>query len=46
MQQDVKYKTQEFKNLDKKIGDLGGGDKSTAANELGAVMEYYSGIKD
>jgi len=45
MEQDVKYKTQEFKSLDKEIGDLGG-DKSTAANELGAVMEYYSGIKD
>jgi len=45
MGQDVKYKTQEFKSLDKQIGDLGG-DKSTAANELGAVMEYYSGIKD
>jgi chromosome segregation ATPase len=45
MDQDVKYKTQEFKSLDKEIGDLGG-DKSTAANELGAVMEYYGGIKD
>merc|ERR1719472_226465 len=45
MEQDVKYKTQEYKSLDKEIGDLGG-DKSTAANELSAVMEYYSGIKD
>jgi len=45
MEQDVKYKTQEFKSLDKQISDLGG-DKSTAANELAAVMEYYSGIKD
>jgi chromosome segregation ATPase len=45
MEQDVKYKTQEFKSLDKEIGDLGG-DKSTAANELSAVMEYYGGIKD
>jgi chromosome segregation ATPase len=44
MEQDVKYKTQEFKSLDKQIGELGS-DKSTAANELGAVMEYYSGIK-
>jgi len=45
MEQDVKYKTQEFKSLDKKIGELGS-DKSTVANELGAVLEYYSGIKD
>jgi len=45
MEQDVKYKTQEFKSLDKQIGELGS-DKSTAANELGAVMEYYSGIKE
>merc|ERR1719230_664371 len=45
MEQDVKYKTQEYKSLDKEIGDLGG-DKSTAANELSAVMEYYGGIKD
>jgi chromosome segregation ATPase len=45
MEQDVKYKTQEYKSLDKEIGDLGG-DKSTAANELSAVMEYYSGIKE
>merc|ERR1719247_1310216 len=33
MEQDVKYKTQEYKSLDKEIGDLGG-DKSTAANKL------------
>jgi len=45
MEQDVKYKTQEFKSLDKQIGELGS-DKSTAANELSAVMEYYSGIKE
>jgi chromosome segregation ATPase len=45
MEQDVKYKTQEYKSLDKQIGDLGS-DKSTAANELSAVMEYYSGIKE
>merc|ERR550514_215545 len=45
MEQDVKYKTQEYKSLDKEISDLGG-DKSTAANELSAVMEYYGGIKD
>jgi len=45
MEQDVKYKTREFKSLDKQIGELGS-DKSTAANELSAVMEYYSGIKE
>jgi len=45
MEQDVKYKTQEYKSLDKEISDLGG-DKSTAANELSAVMDYYGGIKD
>jgi len=43
--QDVKYKTQEFKSLDKQITELTS-DKSTSNTELGAVMEYYSKIKD
>lgn len=44
-EQDVKYKTQEFKALDKGITELTG-DKGTAAAELGAVNEYYAQVKD
>jgi len=43
--QDVKYKTQEFKSLDKEISELSG-DKATASTELAAVNEYYSKLKD
>jgi len=43
--QDVKYKTQEFKALDKEITELSS-DKGTANTELSAVMEYYGKIKD
>ena len=43
--QDVKYKTQEFKSLDKEITELSG-DKETSNTELSAVMEYYGKIKD
>jgi chromosome segregation ATPase len=43
--QDVKYKTQEFTGLDKKIADLTS-DKDTESAELAAVMEYYGKIKD
>jgi len=43
--QDVKYKTQEFKSLDKEISELSG-DKATASTELSAVNEYYSKLKD
>jgi len=44
-EQDVKYKTQEFKSLDKQITELSS-DKGTANTELSAVMEYYGKIKD
>merc|ERR1712232_1430218 len=44
-EQDVKYKTQEFKSLDKEITELSS-DKSTSNTELGAVMEYYGKIKE
>jgi len=44
-EQDVKYKTQEFKALDKGITELTG-DKGTAATELSAVNEYHGQIKD
>jgi len=44
-EQDVKYKTQEFKGLDKEINELDG-DKETSGTELAAVMEYYAKIKD
>merc|ERR1719440_764823 len=43
--QDAKYKTKEFKALDKSISDLSG-DKDTTSTELGAVLEYYGKIKD
>merc|ERR1711934_950168 len=44
-EQDVKYKTQEFKSLDKEITELTG-DKETASTELAAVNEYYAQLKD
>merc|ERR1719240_516373 len=44
-EQDVKFKTQEFKALDAEITELTG-DKETAQSELDAVMEYYGKIKD
>jgi len=43
--QDAKYKTKEFKGLDKSISDLSG-DKETTSTELGAVLEYYGKIKE
>jgi len=42
--QDVKYKTSEFKSLDKSVADLSG-DRETADAELSAVLEYYAKIK-
>merc|ERR1719364_596504 len=42
--QDVKYKTKEFKGLDKSITDLTG-DKDTTSTELSAVLDYYGKIK-
>merc|ERR1719316_1996090 len=44
-EQDVKYKTQEFKGLDKAIAEASS-DRSTVQEELDAVMEYYKGIKE
>merc|ERR1719217_1563853 len=44
-EQDVKYKTQEFKSLDAEIAELAS-DEKTASEELSAVMEYYAKIKD
>jgi len=43
--QDVKYKTQEYKGLDKSIAELSG-DRDTTNTELSAVLEYYSKLKD
>merc|ERR1719445_199699 len=43
--QDVKYKTKEFKTLDKSISDLTG-DKDTTSTELAAVLDYYGKIKE
>jgi chromosome segregation ATPase len=43
--QDVKYKTAEFKSLDKAISEMTS-DKETSTTELDAVLEYYSKLKD
>jgi len=43
--QDVKYKTKEFKGLDKSIADLSA-DRDTTNTELSAVLDYYAKIKD
>jgi len=43
--QDVKYKTQEYKSLDKEITELTS-DKDTLTTEFGAVNEYYEKLKD
>merc|ERR1719506_1648108 len=43
-EQDVKYKTKEFKSLDKTISELSG-DKETTSTELDAVLEYDTKIK-
>jgi len=44
MEQDVKYKSQEAKSLDKGVSELSS-DRSSANTELDAVMEYYGQIK-
>merc|ERR1719478_1936481 len=44
-EQDVKYKTQEFTGLDKNIADLSS-DRATATEEVTAVNEYLSKLKD
>merc|ERR1740133_557682 len=41
---DAKYKTKEFKGLDKSISDLSG-DRDTTSTELAAVMDYYGKLK-
>jgi len=43
--QDVKYKTKESKQLDKDTAEAGS-DKSTASEELDAIMTYLKGIQD
>merc|ERR1719343_667177 len=43
--QDVKYKTKEFKGLDKSISELSA-DRTTTNTELSAVLDYYAKIKD
>jgi DNA repair exonuclease SbcCD ATPase subunit len=44
-EQDVKYKTKEFKSLDKTVTELSG-DKETTATELSAVQEYDAKLKE
>merc|ERR1719327_1217248 len=43
--QDVKYKTQEYKGLDKSISELTG-ERENTNTELEAVLEYYAKLKD
>merc|ERR1719269_171931 len=43
--QDVKYKTKEFKTLDKQITDLSS-ERDNTKTELSAVIEYYGKIKE
>merc|ERR1719271_1631789 len=43
--QDAKYKTKEFKGLDKSISDLSG-ERDNTNTELSAVLDYYSKIKE
>jgi len=44
-EQDVKYKTAEFKGLDKTISELSS-DRDTSNTELAAVLDYYAQIKE
>merc|ERR1719174_3622280 len=44
-EQDAKFKTQEFKSLDKSISDLEA-DKATEMSELAAVDEYWAKINE
>merc|ERR1712117_927649 len=44
-EQDVKYKTQESKAMDTTVSEYSA-DRETATNELSAVLEYYSKIKE
>merc|ERR1719291_259653 len=44
-EQDVKYKTAEFKGLDKTVSELSG-DRSVQEEELAAVNEYFAKIKE
>merc|ERR1719420_1260654 len=43
--QDVKYKVQEFKGLDKDVNELSADRKSTDS-ELSSVLEYYGKVKE
>merc|ERR1719277_35723 len=42
---DVKYKTQESKNLDKEVDELSA-DRESTQGELDAVLEYYGKVKE
>jgi len=43
--QDIKYKTQEFKARDSTVAEYSG-DRETAQTELSAVLDFYSKIKE
>merc|ERR1719333_281842 len=44
-EQDIKYKTKEFKGLDKDVAELSS-DRETSNDELAAVLDYFGKIKD
>merc|ERR1712061_885040 len=44
-EQDVKYKTQESKSLDKTVAEYSS-DREAANSELAAVLDYYAKIKE
>merc|ERR1719401_1026000 len=44
-EQDVTYKTKEFKGLDKDVSQLSS-DRETSSTELSAVMDYFGKIKE
>jgi hypothetical protein len=44
-EQDVKYKTQEFKGLDKTVAELSS-DRETTSTELSAVLDYDTQLKN
>jgi len=43
--QDVKFKVQEFKGLDKDVDELSG-DRESTNSELSSVLEYYGKVKE
>jgi len=45
LEQDVKYKTKEFKGLDKSVSEMSS-DRETVNTELGAVLDYHGKLRE